>query len=253
MIKKLLFSLTLTLFFLNVNSQNTQVWTKHNNSGKITIDKSAARDNFPKVFQLFDLNINSLRQDLFSIANKGGKNTTIISLPNADGQIELFEVNDASNFDAELQAKYPEIRAYSGKGITDRYATLKLSISPQGIQTMVFRADRENEFIEPYSEDHTVYAVFKSQRNKNIGWNCSTAEEKAVMETTSRSAIGSNTIQSSAGQLKVMRLALSCNAEYANFMYRASGSKAEGINTLEIPPLPPPPPPHPVPAAAVVL
>ena len=36
MTKKLLFSLTLTLFFLNVNSHNTQVWTKHNNSGKIT-------------------------------------------------------------------------------------------------------------------------------------------------------------------------------------------------------------------------
>jgi len=229
MIKKLLFSLTLTLFFLNVNSQNTQVWTKHNNSGKITIDKSAARDNFPKVFQLFDLNINSLRQDLFSIVNKGGKNTTIISLPNADGQIELFEVNDASNFDAELQAKYPEIRAYSGKGITDRYATLKLSISPQGIQTMVFRADRENEFIEPYSEDHTVYAVFKSKRNKNIGWNCSTAEEKAVMETTSRSAIGSYTIQSSAGQLKVMRLALSCNAEYANYFGATSAAQVASV------------------------
>ena len=97
MTKKLLFSLTLTLFFLNVNSQNTQVWTKHNNSlGKITLDKSATRDNFPKVFQLFDLNINPLRQELFSVINKGGKSTTIISLPNADGQMELFEVNDAS-------------------------------------------------------------------------------------------------------------------------------------------------------------
>ena len=218
MIKKLFFSLTLTLFFLNVNSQNTTLWTKHNNnSGKITLDKSAARDNFPKVFQLFELNINPLRQELFSIINnKDGNHTTVISLPNAEGQIELFEVNDASNFDAELQAKYPEIRAYSGKGITDRYATLKLSISPQGIQTMVFRTDRENEFIEPYSEDHSVYAVFKSQRkNKNTAWTCSTVEEKSIIESASKSVEGSNSIQSNAGQLKVMRLALSCNAEYA--------------------------------------
>ncbi|MCF8321457.1 MAG: proprotein convertase P-domain-containing protein [Flavobacterium sp.] len=225
MIKKLLFSLTLTLFFLNVNSQNNQVWTKHNNSGKITVDKSAARDNFPKVYQLFDMNISPLRQELFSIVNKVGKNTTVISLPNADGQIELFEVNDASNFDAELQAKYPEIRAYSGKGITDRYATLKLSISPQGIQTIVFRTDKENEFIEPYSEDHSVYAVFKSQRNKSTGWACSTTDEKSVMETTHKSASGSNSIQSSAGQLKVMRLALSCNAEYANYFGATSAGQ----------------------------
>ena len=157
------------MFFLNVNSQNTQVWTKHNNSlGKITLDKSATRDNFPKVFQLFDLNINPLRQELFSVINKGGKSTTIISLPNADGQIELFEVNDASNFDAELQAKYPEIRAYSGKGITDRYATLKLSISPQGIQTMVFRTDKENEFIEEYPNGNKYLIIYDENLNVKL-------------------------------------------------------------------------------------
>ena len=226
--KKLLFSLLITLFFLNVNSQNSSVWTKHiNNSSKISLDKSAERDNFPKVFQLFDLNIIPLRQELFSIVNnKSGKNTTVISLPNSDGKIELFEVNDASNFDAELQAKYPEIRAYSGKGITDRFATLKLSISPQGIQTIVFRTDRENEFIEPYSEDHTVYAVFKSQRNNNnSGWTCSTVEEKSILEKTAKSDLGSNTVQSSVGKLKTMRLALSCNAEYAIYFGARSVSQ----------------------------
>ena len=88
MTKKILFSLTLTLFFLNVNSQNNQFWTKHNNYDKISIDKSATRDNFPKVFQLFDLNFNPLKQELFSIINKVGKNKTYISLPNADGQME---------------------------------------------------------------------------------------------------------------------------------------------------------------------
>ena len=230
MTKKLLFSLTMTLFFLNVNSQKTSVWTKHsNNFGKIAIDQSALRDNFPKEFQLFDLNINPLKQELFSLMNKVGKNTTIISLPNADGQIEQFEVNEASNFDAELQAKFPEIRAYSGKGITDRYATLKLSISPQGIQTMVFRTDKENEFIEAYSEDHTVYAVFKSQRNRSTGWACSTVEEKSVMETTSKSVGNPSANKSSAGELKTMRLALSCNAEYANYFGATSAGQVSSV------------------------
>ena len=86
---------------------------------------------------------------------------------------------EASNFEPDLQASFPEIRAFSGKGITDKYATLKLSISPQGIQTMVFRTDKENEFIEPYSQDHTVYAVFKSQRTPGkLPWSCSTQDQK---------------------------------------------------------------------------
>ena len=81
-------------------------------------------------------------------------------------QLEQFEIFEASNFMPALQAQFPEIRAYSGRGITDRYATLKLSFSPQGIQTMVFRTEKDNEFMEPYSADHKVYAVYRLSKRE---------------------------------------------------------------------------------------
>ncbi|HEY6062892.1 MAG TPA: peptidase, partial [Chitinophagaceae bacterium] len=121
-------------------------WSSRIGTSGITTDKAVSRLAYPKEFRLFDLNIDPLRQKLFTITDKIGQ-STIISLPNADGGIEQFEVFEASNFDPALQARYPEIRAFSGRGITDRYATLKLSISPQGVQTMVFRADSPAEFI----------------------------------------------------------------------------------------------------------
>jgi hypothetical protein len=143
-------------------------WSANNESrSNIATDKAVARLSFPKEFKLFNLNIEPLRQQLFSIVGSNAlQRSTVVVLPNADGEYEQFEVFEASNFEPDLQARFSEIRAYSGKGITDKYATLKLSISPQGIQTMVFRTDKENEFIEPYSHDHTVYAVYKSQREK---------------------------------------------------------------------------------------
>jgi hypothetical protein len=52
-----------------------------------------------------------------------------------------------SNFEPVLQEQFPDIRAYTGKGITDPTATLSFSVSPQGIQTMVLR-DEGSEFIE---------------------------------------------------------------------------------------------------------
>ena len=117
--------------------------------------------SFPADIKLFNLNFAPFQRELLSIVDKkSGGASAVISLPNADGNLEQFEVYEASNFEPALQAQFPEIRAYSGKGITDKYATLKLSISPQGIQTMVFRTEKENEFIEPYSKDHTVYAVY---------------------------------------------------------------------------------------------
>jgi len=135
--KLLLIVLAVNLTYAVTAQQN--YWTYHSSTAPIAKDRGATRATFPTEFKLFDLNISALRQQLFSIVDNSSLKSVIIRLPNADGQVEDFEVNEASNFEPALQARFPEIRAYSGKGITDRFATLKLSISPQGIQTMVFR------------------------------------------------------------------------------------------------------------------
>lgn len=215
-------TLLLTVLFASITilgfSQSDRFWSENYGSrGSIVTDKAVSRLSFPKEFKLFNLNTEPLRQALFSIVDKSAKRSTVISLPNADGALEQFEVYEASNFEPALQARFPEIRAYSGRGITDKYATLKLSISPQGIQTMVFRTEKDNEFIEPFSIDHTVYAVFKSQREKGkLPWTCST-EEKKYSDDLKSQMPGSNIVGSSAGELKTMRLAQSCNGEYANY------------------------------------
>jgi subtilisin-like proprotein convertase family protein len=223
--KNLLLTLITLLITTSGFSQSNRFWTSHNSNDRSIIkDKSVARLSFPKEFKLFDLNEAPLKQELFSIVgSQATKRTTFISLPNADGGMEQFEVYEASNFESDLQAQFPDIRAFSGKGITDRYATLKLSISPKGIQTMVFRADKENEFIEAYSQDHSVYAVFKSQRQKGaLAWTCSTEDQILVAEVNSK--ISNTTQLSNSGELKTIRLAQSCNGEYANYFGATSAA-----------------------------
>ena len=223
--KKLLL-VFLSFIFLNaVMAQEKNAWSLHNEVNKITTDKAVARLSFPKEFKLFNLNIEPLRQELFKVADNASRHSTTISLPNSDGQMEQFEVFEASNFEPSLQAQFPGIRAFSGKGVTDKSATLKLSISPQGIQTMVFRTDKENEFIEAYSQDHTVYAVFKSHRTKgSLPWTCSTDDKKLVIDLNAQ--VSNTGITSrSGGDLKTMRLAQSCNGEYANYFGATSASQ----------------------------
>ena len=219
--KTLLSTLVLVIFSVMSYAQES-IWVAHNaNNGKIITNKAVSRQSFPKEFKLYDLNIGPLRQKLFSVTEKNAsKNSTVISLPNADGNLEQYEVFEASNFEPSLQAQYPQIRAFSGQGITDKYATLKLSISPQGIQTMIFRAEKEVEFIEPYSKDHTVYAAFRSDRSKGkLGWNCATDDQNMLNNLNSKihGNATSNFTSSSTGELKTMRLAQSVTAEYSNF------------------------------------
>ncbi|MFT3912347.1 MAG: zinc-dependent metalloprotease family protein [Ferruginibacter sp.] len=218
----LLFALMTTFGF----SQTNRFWSPAKESAsRITKDKAVGRLSFPKEFKLFDLSLASMRQELFTVVNNASRHSTVISLPNADGGMEEFEVFEASNFEPALQAQYPEIRAFSGKGITDKYATLKMSISPQGIQTMVFRTDKDNEFIEPYSQDHTVYAVFKSQRTAgSLPWSCSTADRHMVDGLNTQ--VANSVTARSGGDLKTMRLAQSVTAEYSNFFGATSAAQS---------------------------
>lgn len=229
--KFLLLTPLLVLFTALAFAQSDKFWLA-NKQDKATIvtDKAVARSTYPKEFRLFDLNTEALKQELFSVAgtNLAGR-STVISLPNADGGFEQFEVFEASNFEPDLQARFPEIRAYSGRGITDKSATLKLSISPQGIQTMVFRTNQENEFIEPYSKDHLVYSVYRSHRSKGqLPWTCSTDEKNTFVDINSKISNTSSATGSSTGQLKTMRLAQSCNGEYSNY-FGATSAAQEGL------------------------
>ncbi|MFZ9660780.1 MAG: reprolysin-like metallopeptidase, partial [Chitinophagaceae bacterium] len=186
---------------------------------------------FPKDFKLFDIDFQSFKQQAFSIVGKNAvSKTTIISIPNTLGELEDFELTEASNFEPALQERFPEIRAYTGKGITDKYAILKLSVSPQGIQTMVLRADRENEFIEPYSSDQKVYAVFKSQRKVGrLPWTCSTTEKQLTTSIDNQvTAFVAAAAGSSSGTLKTLRLAQSCNGEYSRY-FGATSSLQESL------------------------
>jgi hypothetical protein len=205
-------------------SQNSRIWSPTKNQN-IVVSKNVKRLSFPNKFDLYTLNFEGIKQLLYSAPDRFTSNKgVIITLPNTNGTMERFEMLEASNFDAELQERFPDIRAYVGLGIDDIHAQLRLSISPQGIQTMVFRADSQAEFMEPYSEDATVYAVYKSARDKgSIPFTCSTEDKKLYIETLPKIE---NTNRSSVGQLKTMRLAQSCNGEYAAYFGASTAGNA---------------------------
>ena len=207
------------------------VWSPIEGVPRIQTNRSAQRRSFPREFKLFGLDRQGLDQKLLSVVDRPGE-PTIISLPNADGRLEQFELFEASNFDPALQARFPDIRSFSGRGLTDRHATVKLSISPQGVQGTVFRAgsqflelEGQTEIIEPYSTDRTVYAVFRStRRTGELPWACNAPAERALFSEWKQQITGV-TPESNAGEIRTMRLAQSCNGEYANYFGAADASQ----------------------------
>ena len=226
--KILLLAAFVALANISLFAQNDKSWSATvENRNNIVTDKGVARATYPTEFKLYNLNLPAFRNQLQAvIGNRAAKQSTIITLPNAKGSLESYEVYEASNFEPALQEMFPDIRAYSGKGVTDPSATLKLSISPQGIQAMIFRTEEDNEFIEPYSKDQTIYAIYSAHRAKGaLPWNCSTPD-KILFSELGEKVNRLNTTNRSGGNLKTMRLAQSVTAEYSNYFGATSAAQA---------------------------
>ena len=211
--------LLLVVFILSFNfsfSQRNNSWKLFENNKAVTSEK-IRKTPYSVNQKLLEFNAIQFKQSLATVPQRSsGQAGTVIQFPNSNGELEKFQVWESSNFEPALQAQFPEIRAYIGKGITDPSAVLNFSVSPRGIQTMVFRADKGTEFIEPYTKDNSVYVIFDSATRiaGKLPFNCST-EDIAINQNLSDKLV--NVTLSSAQSYKTMRLALSCTGEYGQY------------------------------------
>ncbi|GGF21014.1 reprolysin-like metallopeptidase [Flavobacterium limi] len=219
--KKQLLILLFIFCCINVHAQTNVLWEKVNS---VSAKKTGNRIDQDKLY--YKLNENLLIQKITASGRTSKSAVSEITVPNADGDLERFMVWESSNFDPELQAQYPEIRAYVGTGLDDKTAKIHFSVAPIGVQTMVLRSDRASEFIEQNPENKSEYVLFTS-KNKDTSKSliCKTKEENILKISAKTAKTASNT-----KTLKTLRLALSCTGEYTAFFGGTKAGALAGMN-----------------------
>ncbi len=205
----LLCAIFFSIFF--VNAQKSSYWqlVSETEVSRVTPLKSMKKNDTEKYFTL---NVSELRQKLQNTPDKmSNQPGTIIEFPYSDGTMKRFRVWENSNFEPALQAQFPDIRAYVGKGIDDVYATINFSVCPESIQTITFGANT-TEYIEPFDKAANYYVAFNNinRLDKKEGFVCSTKDVPLSLTNNNITNKASN------AKYKTMKLALSCTAEYAN-------------------------------------
>ena len=218
--KKQLLFLMFIFGWINIHAQTNVLWEKVNS---VSVKKTESLSNQDKLY--YKLNENLLTQKIAASTSKSA--TSEITIPNADGVLERFMIWESSNFDPELQAKYPEIRAYEGTGLDDKTAKIHFSVAPIGVQTMVLRPDKASEFIEQNPENKSEYVLFTSKYRdtSKSSLACMTKEEanKNVSGKTAKTT-------SNAQSFKTLRLAISCTGEYTTFFGGTKAGALAGMN-----------------------
>ncbi len=87
-------------------------------------------------------------------------NPLVITLPHPRGGFQRFAVVESPVVEAGLAAKHPDIRTYTGRGLDDAGANLRLSVTPLGVQASV-RSARGGWYIDPYYQrDTSLYVSY---------------------------------------------------------------------------------------------
>ena len=132
-------------------------------------------------------------------------------MPNSDGSLSKFFVKESSNFEEELQTKFPNMLSYSAQGIDDPTAVAKISIGTDGFHAIISSGKKETVYIDSYSKDFIIYE--RSSLSKvDEDFKCQVAA--SAKKYFSVSDFSKNADD---GKLRTFRLALVGTGEYSQF------------------------------------
>lgn len=187
----------------------------------------------PRVYRTVKFDLNALKPLLaaaplrFTPAAEG--NTLTIELPTPDGRTSRFLLTESPTMHPDLQAKHPDIRCYTGKGLDEPGALLKCDLTLHGFHAQVLRGRGGDWFIDPYSfgdRDHyTVY--FKKDYPRPFGktWECLVDDISPVkIEDVPIAEQGDCKMRS-------YSLALACTGEYADYHGGTVAAAESAMNT----------------------
>jgi subtilisin-like proprotein convertase family protein len=231
---KFIYSIVIIILFVSSTSAQKQesLWSKVS-IDKVKKEKVIFNKPTPNKSILVSLDIESFKLRLLNIAKRGlsSDNEGVrFDFPNQEGNFESYLVKEASVMTPELQAQYPEIRAYVGKGIDNPTAIIRFSLSPQkGLSSMVL-SDKKTVFIEPYSADLSQYMVFVNAAEDGLkaDFECGTEYAKSEFDISDEAYIALRNADDQT--LRTYRLALACTVEYAQFHGGTFGQVTAAMN-----------------------
>ena len=178
----------------------------------------------------FELDINSFKNDLINSFSKNSNNdlAKTVFVPGENGILESFKVYEKSVFSPELAAKFPNIKSYAGISTDGKGTRLRMSISPQGVQTMITYTDKPRIFMQPVSRGSAAYVIYsRSDKVKsNEAFKCSTFQE--FEERLSKLSLSAKVDEGGANtqELQKFDIVISTTSEYT--AYHDDGNNGNG-------------------------
>ncbi|MCY0968794.1 reprolysin-like metallopeptidase [Chryseobacterium wangxinyae] len=223
---------TFSFFLLAIVSFGQQnYWSKLSRN---TSDELRPRWTTPKTFSLYQLELEKIKSDLKNAPQRFSKNESlIIEFPDSNGGLRDYVVQEASVMAPELQAKFPEIRSYTGWEKGNPSNTIRFSLTPQtGISVMYFDG-WDVSYLDSYTQDNSSFILYKRKdlpKNDRL-FECH-VEDMLDQNTNQNTSAQKKAPLVSDGQFRTYRLALAATGEYTTFHGGTAGAMSAMATTM---------------------
>ncbi|MCW1963873.1 reprolysin-like metallopeptidase [Chryseobacterium viscerum] len=142
-------------------------------------------------------------------------NAPIIVLPMPDGKKAKFKIWKSSVMAPGLASQFPQIITFTGQGVDDQYATIKLDFTELGFHAQIKSVVAGDTYIDPYAkQDINNYIIYK--KSDLIDKNPRSCGVKDEDDSPLGKKNAQKTVSPSVGtQIRVFRFAVACTNQYA--------------------------------------
>lgn len=227
------------LFFAFLSIQvfaNEPVWR--------TVDRASLKSVHPNYIKptkalTYQLNIAALKAE-FALAPKEKKGKIrnygkVISLPLPDGSFQKFAFAEYDIMEAGLMSKWDFVKTYTGQGIDDPFATIKVDFTLFGFHYQVITLSG-SYFADPVFHGNSEYYQIYRKSDLDPATKGPFIEYGVDGEhnhdLTQKSGGGSNSVLATGATLRTYRVAIAATGEYTAFHGGASQAASAMVTTL---------------------
>ncbi len=213
----IIFLLVFSISFLSAQQDAANIWSIQS-SNQFSQDELRIPVSQSELYQLDMEALQAvLAESLPKSAIQSKADYVEIEIPVFENGFQKFGIFETPVMEAGLQAKYPEIRTYTGQGIDNPRQIIKLDVGPKGFHAMVF-SNKQTFVIEPaYENDLTQYITFQKNDvivDEDHAFTCGVSE---VSSSSLNDDEDVPVFAPTGEELRTYRLALATTGEYASF------------------------------------
>ncbi|MEZ4801640.1 MAG: zinc-dependent metalloprotease family protein [Gelidibacter sp.] len=214
----------LVLLSINATAQNNFWKNASSSEFRSTLKERVSN---PSKYRTISLDTNSFMEYASNAKGRFSESAApplVITLPLPNGENETFTLEDSELMHPDLAARYPQLKTYSGKGINDKTASIRLTYSPYfGFSGMILSGKHSTVYIDPITSDNKYYMSYYRDNLSQavIDFECST--EESIIERLDMNGQSQRVGALGDCNLRRYRLAQSCTGEYAQYHIGQAG------------------------------